>query len=93
MEYLIGILAVGVVAPIAIVMHYLTKWREMKTLSGDDERLLEDLWQTAQKLERRIETLETILDKEAPDWHMPSAALETFARHRCDSPGVSLLPF
>ncbi|HBS42341.1 MAG TPA: envelope stress response membrane protein PspB [Oceanospirillales bacterium] len=68
MEYLIGILAVGVVAPIAIVMHYLTKWREMKTLSGDDERLLEDLWQTAQKLERRIETLETILDKEAPDW-------------------------
>ncbi len=68
MEYLIGILAVGVVAPIAIVMHYLTKWREMKTLSGDDERLLEDLWQTAQKLERRIDTLETILDKEAPDW-------------------------
>ena len=68
MEYLIGILALGVVAPIAIVMHYLTKWREMKTLSGDDERLLEDLWQTAQKLERRIDTLETILDKEAPDW-------------------------
>ena len=68
MEYLIGILAVGVVAPIAIVMHYLTKWREMKTLSGDDERLLEDLWQTAQKLERRIDTLKTILDKEAPDW-------------------------
>lgn len=68
MEYLIGILAVGVVAPIAVVMHYLTKWREMKTLSSDDERLLDDLWQTAQKLERRIETLETILDKEAPDW-------------------------
>ena len=68
MEYLIGILAVGVVAPIAIVMHYLTKWREMKTLSGDDERLLEVLWQTAQNLERRIDTLETILDKEAPDW-------------------------
>lgn len=68
MEYLIGIIAVGVVAPIAIVFHYLTKWREMKTISSDDERLLDDLWQTAQKLERRVETLETILDKEAPDW-------------------------
>ncbi|GAB4520318.1 MAG: hypothetical protein Tsb0010_04620 [Parvularculaceae bacterium] len=65
---LIGLLAVVIVAPIAIIMHYMTKWREMKTLSTDDEKLLDDLWKTAQALERRVDALETILDKEAPDW-------------------------
>ncbi len=64
---LIPILAVGVVAPLAIVMHYLTRWREFKSLSPDDERLLDDLWRTAQALERRIESLEIILEQEAPD--------------------------
>ncbi len=49
-------------------MHYVTKWRSMKTLSTDDERLLDDLWRTARALERRVEALETILDKDAPDW-------------------------
>ena len=57
-----------VVAPIAIVMHYVTVWRRMRTLSTDDERLLDDLWRTARTLERRVEALETILDKDAPDW-------------------------
>ena len=60
--------ALTVVAPIAIVMHYVTEWRRMKTLSTDDERLLDDLWKTARTLEKRVEALETILDKDAPDW-------------------------
>jgi len=49
-------------------MHYVTEWRKTKSLSADDERLVDDLWQTAQRLERRVESLETILDREAPDW-------------------------
>ncbi len=66
--FVLGIIALTVVAPIAIVMHYVTVWRRMKTLSTDDERLLDDLWKTARALERRVDALETILDKDAPDW-------------------------
>ena len=66
--FVLAIIALTVVAPIAIVMHYITVWRKMKTLSTDDERLLDDLWKTARSLERRVEALETILDKDAPDW-------------------------
>ena len=66
--FVLAIIALTVVAPIAIVMHYITVWRKMKTLSTDDERLLDDLWKTARTLERRVEALETILDKDAPDW-------------------------
>ena len=54
-------------APFIIVMHYMTRWRASKGLSADDERLLEDLWRTAQALEKRIETMETILRRDHPD--------------------------
>ena len=66
--FVLAIIALTVVAPIAIVMHHVTVWRKMRTLSTDDERLLDDLWKTARTLERRVEALETILDKDAPDW-------------------------
>lgn len=58
----------GVVAPTWIVFHYLTRWRATKTISGEDEKLLQDLWQSADKMERRLNSLERILDAEQPDW-------------------------
>ncbi|HXI86346.1 MAG TPA: envelope stress response membrane protein PspB [Parvularculaceae bacterium] len=68
-----GAIAVAIVALVfiafpATIMHYVTEWRKTKSLSADDERLVDDLWKTAQRLERRVEALETILDKEAPSW-------------------------
>lgn len=57
----------GLVAPLAIVMHYFTRWRANKGLSADDERLLDELWRTAQTLEQRIETMETILTRDVPE--------------------------
>ena len=52
----------------AVVLHYMTEWRKTKSISTDDERLVDDLWKTAQRLERRVDALETILDKESPRW-------------------------
>ena len=60
-------LALGLVAPLAIFMHYFTRWRSSKSLSADDERLLDELWRAAQALEKRIETMETILKRDAPE--------------------------
>lgn len=60
-------LSLGLVAPLAIFMHYFTRWRASKGLSADDERLLDDLWRTAQTLEKRIETMETILQRDMPE--------------------------
>jgi len=64
----IAIIAIIFVACPAVFMHYQTELRKTKSISADDERLVDDLWKTAQRLERRVEALETILDKEAPDW-------------------------
>ena len=65
---IIGILFVVVILPILIVFHYITKWKTTKGLSSEDERMLEDLWENAQRMESRINTLETILDKTSADW-------------------------
>ncbi|HBS32884.1 MAG TPA: envelope stress response membrane protein PspB [Parvularcula sp.] len=66
--YIVAIVAIIVIGLPSMIMHYVTELRKMKAVTPDDERLVEDLWRTAQRLERRVEALETILDKESPKW-------------------------
>jgi phage shock protein B len=66
--FVILILFMVIVAPIWIIFHYVTKWRLAKTLSTDDEKMLADLWHSANKMEDRIRQLEKILDAEAQGW-------------------------
>ena len=70
------ILLLAVVAPIWIVAHYVTRWRNTKTLTGEDEKLLQELWESANRMGDRIRTLEKILDAEAPHWRDGNAAAE-----------------
>lgn len=49
-------------------MHYGSKKRERDALDGADRETLEELALMADKLERRVSTLERILDAEAPGW-------------------------
>ena len=62
------IVFIAVPAPLFIVLHFITKWKQSRELSGSDEKMLEDMWLLAQRLEERLESLETILDNELPDW-------------------------
>ena len=64
----IAMVFVAVVLPIWIIAHYVTRWRTAKTLSGDEETILSELRDSAEKMEARIRSLERILDAEAPDW-------------------------
>ena len=68
MSEVVAILFVVVVLPLVVILHYVTKWKSSRVLSKDEERMLEELWDSAQKMESRINTLETILDDEVPDW-------------------------
>ena len=64
----VWIVAITIVAPIWIVSHYVTKWKLSKGLSQDETLLLEDLWKTAQAMEKRVNTLEAILDDNVKGW-------------------------
>lgn len=62
------IVFLAVPAPLIIVMYFITKWKQSRELSASDERTLEDMWLLSQKLGERVESLETILNHELPDW-------------------------
>lgn len=51
-----------------LILHYITKWRQAKTLTGEDEQLLDDLYETARRLEARLHTVERIISADNPDF-------------------------
>jgi len=63
----LAILFLVVVAPLWIIFHYGTKAHEKGNLTPDDEKMLEDLWKSARKMEHRIEALESVLDLDPDD--------------------------
>ena len=67
-EEIAGIIFVAVVLPLAVIGHYVTKWKTSNSLTSEDENMMEELWQSALKMESRINTLESILDDEVPQW-------------------------
>ena len=73
------VLALTIVAPLAIILHFVTKCKQVREISGDDEKMLEDLYLLSQRMEDRLVILERILDDELPDWrrkHYGSTHLE-----------------
>lgn len=56
------------VAPIWIIMHYRSKRKISEGLSEHEIAQLNDLSAKAERMADRINTLEAILDAEAPNW-------------------------
>ena len=55
-------------APLFIILHFITKWKQSREISSGDEQMLDDLWRLSQRMEERLEALEIILDNEVPEW-------------------------
>jgi len=68
MSEVIPILMVTICFPLWIVFHYVTKMKTSKGLSAEDEKMLSEVWESTNRMEERIKTLERILDIEAPNW-------------------------
>jgi phage shock protein B len=63
--FVLGVLFIIVVAPVWIAFHYITKWRMARSLSREDEQTLVDLWESARRMEARIENLERAVGTDA----------------------------
>lgn len=68
MSEVIPILLLTVCFPLWIVFHYITKMKTAKGLTKEDEKMLSEIWESTNRMEERIKTLERILDIEAPEW-------------------------
>ncbi|RUP82580.1 envelope stress response membrane protein PspB [Alteromonas sp. KS69] len=56
------------VAPIWLILHYRSKKQVNQGLSVEEQASLQSLAEQAEKMSDRIQTLEAILDSEAPEW-------------------------
>ncbi len=51
-----------------LILHYVTKWKSTATLTREDENLLENVHDTARRLDERLATIERIMDADNPNW-------------------------
>ena len=56
-----------------IVFHYITKWKSQASLTGEDEKLLDELHELARRLDDRMITIERIMAAENPAWRQIAA--------------------
>lgn len=74
MEDIVGLIVAPIiifmllVAPIWLILHYRSKKQVSQGLSEDEYRRLNELAESAEQMADRINTLEAILDAEAPEW-------------------------
>ena len=75
---IIAILCIFVILP-WMFLHYSSQWKKGRSISADDEQLLDDLYHVAQRLDDRIGTIERIMDADDPDWRRlaPASQQET----------------
>ena len=51
-----------------LVFHYITRWKTAATLTNEDERLMEELYDLARRLDDRMCSIERIMTAENPNW-------------------------
>jgi len=66
--FILAVLALTIVAPLALILSFLAKWKASKGLSAEEQRTIEELWREGEAMRDRIEALETILDDRVPNW-------------------------
>ncbi len=64
-----------------LIFHYITKWKQAATLTGSDEKLLDELHDAARRLDDRLNTIERIMTAENPNWRQ-NALPDAVSRQR-----------
>jgi phage shock protein B len=61
----VGILFIGLPW---LIFHYVTQWKRAGSLSVEDENLLDELHDTARRLDERLRSIERIIAADNPEW-------------------------
>ena len=57
-----------------LVFDYITRWKTAARLTGSDEKLLDDLYDAARRLDDRLCSIERIMTAENPAWRQSCLA-------------------
>jgi len=86
MEEVIGMVIGGIVGVIVLlglpwlIFHYVTRWKTAARLTGSDEKLLDELYDAARRLDDRLCSIERIMTAENPNWRQ--SCLPSTSRQR-----------
>jgi phage shock protein B len=87
-EVIIPVLVVGMlfIGLPWLILHYVSQWKANASLTGEDEKLLDELYDLARRLDDRMNTIERIMADENPHWRslnqdMPTPRLEKAEVH------------
>ena len=51
-----------------LIFHYVTKWKQAPKITDEDEKLLDEMFNLARRLEERVNTVERIVAADNPDF-------------------------
>jgi phage shock protein B len=63
-----------------LILHYVTKWKQAPKITEEDEKVLDEMYNLARRLEERLNTVERIVAADNPDWKPGLAAPQTDVR-------------
>jgi phage shock protein B len=64
---IVAVLAIFIGLP-WIIFHYITKWKQAPKITEEDERMLDEMYNLARRLEERVNTVERIVAADNPEW-------------------------
>jgi phage shock protein B len=69
-DVLVPVLVCGIlfIALPWLIFHYVTKWKTAPKMTNEDERLLDEMYNLARRLEDRVTTVERIVAADNPDF-------------------------
>ncbi|MBY8822898.1 envelope stress response membrane protein PspB [Sphingomonas colocasiae] len=53
-----------------IILHYVTQWKRAGNITREDENLLDELHETARRLDDRLHSIERIVAADNPNWRL-----------------------
>lgn len=69
-----------------LIFHYVTKWKTAPKMTGEDEQLLDEMYNLARRLEERVTTVERIVAADNPDFRPGIADYRHQPDYRLDAP-------
>ena len=69
-----------------LILHYVTKWKTAPKMTGEDERLLDEMYNLARRLEDRVTTVERIVAADNPDFRPGLGDHRSQPDYRLDAP-------
>ncbi len=56
-----------------LILHYVTKWKQAPRITQEDEKMLDEMFHLARRLDERVQTVERLVALDNPDYRPPTS--------------------